>query len=114
MVVWRQIERLPGPRLSVEAEADADANTNTETRAGRRPAIISETIAGACSSPAGDDVVEDDVVGDDVVGDDDAGYDDATQTGRVQHREGVRSQAFRRAGETAPTTTSSDEASQSG
>ena len=98
MVVWRQIERLPGHRLSVETEAHADANTNTETRAGRRPAIISETIAGACSSPrAGDDDVGGDVVG-----------DDATQTGRVQHREGARSQAFRRDGETAPTPASSD------
>ena len=95
MVVRRQIERLPGPRLSVEAKAHADANTNTETRAGRRPAIISETIAGAY--PAG--------------GAEDA---DATQTGRVQHHEGDRSHALSRDGETAATPTSSDEASQSG
>ena len=92
MVVRSQIERLPGPRLSVEAEADADADANAETRARRRAAIFSETIAGAY--PAGG--VED---------------DDATQTGRVRHCEVDPSHAFRRDGETASTPTSSDEAS---
>ena len=95
MVIWRQIERLPGHRLSVEAEADADADANSETRARRRAAIFSETIAGPYPSPGAED-------------------DDATQTGRVQHSEGDRSQAFRGDGETAATPTSSDETSQSG
>jgi hypothetical protein len=94
MVVRRQIERLPGHRLSVEAEADADADADAETRAGRRAAIISETIAWAYPNPGAED-------------------DDATQTGRVQHREGDRSHALRRDGETA-TPTSRDQASQSG
>src|SRR5262249_57193538 len=71
MVVRRQIERFSGHRLSVEAEALAHAHAHAETSAGRRPADISKTIAGAYPSPGAQD-------------------DDASQTGRVQHREGDR------------------------
>jgi len=95
MVVRSQIERLPWPGLSVEAEADADADADAETRARRGASIFSETIAGAYPAGGAED-------------------DHATQTGRVQHCKGDRSQAFRRDGETAASPTSSDEASHSG